>query len=414
MMSEGYRLFVGIDWGAESHQVSVCDDAGATVDECRVAHTGDALRALVARVIALAQEDVGAIAVALEMPHGPIVEAFLERGCHVFAINPKQLDRFRDRFTVAGAKDDRRDAHVLARSLRTDLDAFRRIQADDPALLLLREYSRHDSEIAEDFLRLANRLREHLQRVWPELLALVPAADEPWLWTLLEWARTPAAAAAVRPARVRQLLREHRIRRLAAEDVLTVLRTTSVPLAAGIRGGVQVRVVDLIEQLRVLHAQRRRAMHRLQEALAAITDGAEITREQHDATILQSLPGIGTRIAATLLAEAAQPLRARDYHAQRLLTGIAPVTHQSGKSRVVSMRYACHGRLRNAVYMWALGSLRRDPRSKALYTRCRQRGHTHARALRGVADRLLALLMTLLRTRTCFDLQRWHPSPQAA
>jgi hypothetical protein len=32
----------------------------------------------------------------------------------------KQLDRFRDRYSVAGAKDDKRDAMVLADSLRTD------------------------------------------------------------------------------------------------------------------------------------------------------------------------------------------------------------------------------------------------------------------------------------------------------
>jgi transposase len=48
------------------------------------------------------------------------VEVLVERGFHVFAVNPKQLDRFRDRHMVAGAKDDRRDALVLADSLRTD------------------------------------------------------------------------------------------------------------------------------------------------------------------------------------------------------------------------------------------------------------------------------------------------------
>ena len=35
----------------------------------------------------------------------------MERGFAVHALNPKQLDRFRDRFS--GAKDDRRDARVL-------------------------------------------------------------------------------------------------------------------------------------------------------------------------------------------------------------------------------------------------------------------------------------------------------------
>ena len=56
------------------------------------------------------------VAVAIEVPRGAIVEGLVERGFHVFAINPKQLDRFRDRHSVAGAKDDRRDAFVLADS----------------------------------------------------------------------------------------------------------------------------------------------------------------------------------------------------------------------------------------------------------------------------------------------------------
>jgi hypothetical protein len=53
------------------------------------------------------------VAVAIKTPHGPIVEALMDRGITVFAINPKypkQLHRFRDRFSAAGTKDDRRDA----------------------------------------------------------------------------------------------------------------------------------------------------------------------------------------------------------------------------------------------------------------------------------------------------------------
>ena len=51
---------------------------------------------------------------AIEVPHGPVVDALLDRGFIVYAINPKQLDRLRDRFSVAGSKDDRRDARVAA------------------------------------------------------------------------------------------------------------------------------------------------------------------------------------------------------------------------------------------------------------------------------------------------------------
>jgi Transposase len=56
------------------------------------------------------------------------------------------MDRFRDRFTMAGAKDDSRDAEVMASALRTDPRCFRPLAAADPIIVELREWSR----IAED------------------------------------------------------------------------------------------------------------------------------------------------------------------------------------------------------------------------------------------------------------------------
>ena len=54
-----------------------------------------------------------------------------------------------DRFSVAGAKDDRRDAFVLADSLRTYQPSFRRLHLDEPQLLLLRELSRAEETLRE-------------------------------------------------------------------------------------------------------------------------------------------------------------------------------------------------------------------------------------------------------------------------
>lgn len=70
----------------------------------------------------------------------------MERGFAVHVINPKQIDRFRDRFSMSGAKDDRRDALVLADSLLTDRHCFRRLEPVDAKVIELREWSR----IAED------------------------------------------------------------------------------------------------------------------------------------------------------------------------------------------------------------------------------------------------------------------------
>jgi len=103
-MTDEVEWFVGIDWASQSHQVCLVDAQGKGREQRAVAHAGAGIGELCDWLIVRTGAQAEAIAVAIETPHGPVVEALLERGFQVYAINPKQLDRFRDRFTVAGAK----------------------------------------------------------------------------------------------------------------------------------------------------------------------------------------------------------------------------------------------------------------------------------------------------------------------
>jgi RNA polymerase sigma factor (sigma-70 family) len=163
------------------------------------------------------------------VPHGPVVETLLERGFSVHAVNPKQLDRFRDRFTVAGAKDDRRDAHVLADALRTDGHCFLRLGLADPLVIELREWSRMADELQQERNRLANRVREQLWRYYPQALQLGEDVAAAWFLELWSLAPTPAKGARLRESSVARLLKTHRIRRLEPGAVLRLLR--QMPLA---------------------------------------------------------------------------------------------------------------------------------------------------------------------------------------
>src|SRR6266446_1399232 len=231
MSAAVYRFYVGIDWATEKHRVVVLDAERRVVREREVCHEGAALESFADWLTQLAASAVETVAVALEVPRGAVVDVLLARGFHVFALNPKQLDRFRDRFTVAGAKDDRRDAQVLASALATDLATFRRLEPEHPLLLELRELSRLEDDLQEELGRLTNRLREQLHRYYPQLLHLVPAADEPWLWTLLERAPTPSVAQHLPRATVRTILSRHRIRRVDTDAVLATLRAPALPVA---------------------------------------------------------------------------------------------------------------------------------------------------------------------------------------
>jgi transposase len=407
MTSTSFSLSVGIDCGSQTHQVCVLNREGVVVGERRVEHAGGDLQNMSDWLLTLGERDPAQILIAIEVPHGAVVETLLERGFPVHAINPKQLDRFRDRYSAAGPKDDRRDAWVLASAVQTDRTAFRAV-ASNPALIVqLRELSRLDTELGEELTRTTNRLRDQLQRYYPSLLRLCPAADEPWLWQLLALAPTPADGQRCRRAALERLLKQARIRRFTADDLHAALAAPPLRVAPGTSEAASHYIRILLPRLQLLHTQRKASAHdltRLLHEVSAEPVGDE--REHHDVTILLSLPGVGVRIGAMMLAEAYQPLRARDYHALRTLAGLAPVTKASGKRRLVTMRYACNHPLRSACYHWARCAAQSDAPARRHYTILRQAGHSHARALRGVADRLLAVLIGMLKTGTLYDHQR--------
>jgi transposase len=397
----------GIDWGSQQHQVCLVDGEGRRTEET-VPHTSAGLAALAERLTALSPGAPERIAVALEVPRGPVVDMLLERGVHVFALNPKQLDRFRDRHSVAGAKDDRRDAWVLADALRTDPERFRRVHGEDPRIIQLRELSRLDDDLREELSRLSNRLRDQLQRFSPDLLVLCPAANEPWFWALLDLlvGRGPKR---VTLKAVRAVLKTYRIRRLTAETVHAAVEVPPLRVAPGTIEAAGAHLGVLLPRLRLVHDQRHRIIEpRIEVILTALAQD-EGAGEHRDVTILRSLPGVGRRVAATVLAEAHGSLAERDYQTLRTQGGVAPVTRQSGKKAAVTMRGACNQRLRTALYHWARVSVQVDARCRAHYDRLRQRGHRHARALRGVVDRSLAILMAMLTHGTLYDPTRWCP-----
>src|ERR1043166_4818023 len=156
------------------------DQQGKELGEYAFQHGGAPLKDFVAWVF---RKSAGVppnrVAVAVEAPRGAVIDALLEAGVAVFAINPKQLDRFRDRFSVAGPKDDRRDALVLAHSLRTDMHHFHQLQPDEPRLIRMRELSRAEANTAVELRRESNQLWSYLQRYFPDLLALCRLPTNP-------------------------------------------------------------------------------------------------------------------------------------------------------------------------------------------------------------------------------------------
>ena len=412
-MNPGYRFYVGIDWASEEHAVCILNEKREVLEQKKFEHTGSGLAQLTDRLLEISGGEPAAVAVGIETPRGAVVETLVERGFHVYSLNPKQMDRFRDRHTVPGAKDDSRDAYVIADSLATDLHLYHPVRLDEPLIIRIRELSRSEEDVKRNQTRTENQLRDLLNRYYPQMLKLCPAVNEAWFWDLIEQAPLPAAAGKLSKSKIQKLLSDNRIRRIDSQFVLDSLRVPSLKVAPGAAEAASEHVLLVLPLLRLLQQQAKDIAHRIGEVLEEL--GAEDRADEHrDVNILLSLPGVGQSVAATMLAEASQAIAERDYAALRSYAGIAPITRQSGKKKSVVMRQGCNGRLRNAFYHWSRVSTQHDARSKQHYAALRAKGHSHGRALRGITDRLLAVLVSMLKAGSLYDPARHAPAVQPA
>jgi len=174
-------------------------------------------------------------------------------------------------------------------------------------------------------------------------------------------------------------------------------------VAPGAAEAAQAHCAFLLPCLRVLAEQLRACSQQVSALLHTLAEAPGEGAGPSNVAIVLSLPGVGRKITAWLFAEAAQPLAERDYQVLRTHGGVAPITKQSGKRRVVVMRRGCNPRLRHALYHMARVAMQRDAHFRRVYAALRAKGQRHGQALRTIGDRLLRILMAMLHNRTCYD-----------
>ncbi len=412
-MSKENRWTVGIDWATRSHQACVMSTDGDVLGNRSFRHGGVGIREMAEWVLQITGAAPEQVEIGIEVPRGPVVEMLLGLGFNVWALNPKQLDRFRDRFWMSGAKDDRRDAEVLASALRTDPQAFRRLNLPDANTEMLRALSRNLSDLVRERTRLGHRMRNRLWNYYPQFSEMAGSKlADAWLLELWKLAPTPEDAQRLDEETLTTLLKRYRIRRINAVQLLRQLRQSAMQVAPGTVAAAVAQIGVAVEQLILINqllADTRRQIERQLEAFDHSEESTMVDAvPRRDAAILRSMPGVGPSVLATLLSEAAEAIQNRDLGALRCLCGVAPVTLRSGGSCRVTKRRASHERLQQALYHWARVAVQRDPICKKKYRDLRQRGHGHSRSLRSVADRLLSVACAMLTAQTEFNPQ--HPA----
>jgi transposase len=391
-------LFVGDDWAEDHHDVEVKDEAGRRLGKAKLAEGIAGIARLHELLAERLEEDAEAeqVVVGIETDRVPWVQALLAAGYQVWAINPLQVARYRERRSVSDAKSDAADAHTLADMVRTDRHQLRPIAGDSDLAEAIKVVARAHKTLIWERTRHVLRLRVVLREFFPAALEAFAELSAAEALELLGRAPDPVSAARLTTAQITAALK--RARRHHAADKAQAIRAA-------------LGVEHLTQPTAVVTAYA--ATVRAQVAILA-TLNAEITRMQEqveahfgrhpDAEIYRSQPGLGQILAARVLAEFGDdPTRYADARARKNYAATSPITRQSGKKKLVLARYVHNNRLVDALQRQAYCALTASAGARAYYDQLRGRGVGHHAALRQLANRLVGILHGCLKTGTTYD-----------
>jgi hypothetical protein len=393
-------LFVGDDWAEDHHDVELVDQAGRRLAMVRLAEGIVGISRLHQLLAAHLPEDdePAQVVVGIETDRGPWVQALVAAGYQVYAINPLQVARYRERHSTSGAKSDAGDAHVLAELVRLDRAAHRPMAGDSDLAEAVKLLARAHQTMIWDRHRQLLRLRGALRESFPAALEAFQDLGAPDALELLGAAPDPASAARLSRARIRGALTRARRRNpdQRAAQVQATLRTPQLgqpPLAAGayaaIVGSLTTVIAALNTQIGVLEAQ--------------VVDHFG---RHPDAECYRSQPGLGVVLAARVLAEFGDdPHRYPGARCRKNYAGTSPITQASGKRRVVLARYVRNRRLADALHQQAFCALTASAGARGYYDTLRARGIGHHAALRQLGNRLVGILHGCLASSTIYDEQ---------
>ena len=391
-------LFAGDDWAEDHHDVEVQDQSGRVLGRARLGEGVAGITRFHELIGRFADPDAGPdqVVIGIETDRGPWVAALIAAGYAVYAVNPRQAARYRERQSASGAKSDTGDAHMLADMVRTDSHQLRAVAGDSGQAQAVKVVTRAHQVLVWERTRHVLRLRSALREFFPAALVAFDDLTAADALELLAKAPDPASAARLSIAQITAALKRARRRGAAekARQIQGVLRSAQLAQPEVVAAAYAATVRSAVAVITVLNEQ-------------ATVMEAEV--ESHfgphpDAEIVLSQPGLGTVLGARVLAEFGDDRqRYASAKARKNYAGTSPVTRASGKKKAVLARYVRNRHLADALHQQAFCALTASPGARAYYDQLRARGISHHAALRQLASRLVGILHGCLKARTTYD-----------
>lgn len=388
------KTIIGIDWSEKKHCVHLYNEAGALLSRFEIAQSMAGFERLERQLTAVNPEPSNCL-IAIETSHNLLVDYLQHRGYTLYIVAPNVVSSNRGRQSSSGAKDDDRDAQLLADILRTDRGRLIPWQADGPLVCQMRTLLSSVDDLTGLIVAQHNRLRANLLRYYPQPLTAFKDLLGSITLHFLATYPVPADLECFTLTQFEDFCRQHRYYRYdRLPAILARLQSPTPSLDEAIVPAYRLQTVFLAKQLLVLTQQKKKVIKQV-----------NVLFDQHpDAHIFASVPGAGELLAPKLLVLFGD--RRRRYPHRAILPAIAgtcPVTVASGKSRYVKFRRACNHRYRHTVQQLAQASTRQSVWAASYFDQARARGHSKSHAYRCLANRWLQIIWALWQTRQPYD-----------
>jgi len=388
-----------VDWADEFHQVWVSNLEGNKVIEKKVIENVEGFSEF-GRWLDESRKKRIELWAAIEKPHGRIVDFLLDHGVVVYPVNPKALDRARDRFRMSQSKSDSFDAYVLAEFLRTDHGHLRALEPNSDQAQELKLLTRDQYRLVRQKTRLLNQLSRTLKEYYARPLEIFSDLESNIALDFLEHYPTPHDLSKLtRRQWNRFAKREHHLGEQRSKELWEKFSPPQLEVPEHVVRAKARLLVVLVVQLKTLREAVQSYNERIKSFFASMPA----------AELVKRLPGAKTgMIVATLWAELGDAKsRWESFRHLQAEAGVVPVTKASGKSRLVQFRFSCNKLMRHGAYWLAFVSLNRSEWANHYYRDQRAKGHSHPQALRALGAKWLKIIFVMWRDHKPYD-ENYH------
>jgi transposase len=392
---------VGLDISKGESQVQAFLDKGKPYRKSfKVSHTNEALDSLLHFLKEVENESGMKPTVILESTghyHAPIIQFLEEQNYLYIMVNPL-LSYQAKKSSLRKVKTDAIDAfHLCELYYKEDLEPYKKRGIQ---LLNLRNLTRQHETITGLYVQAKLQFHAILDQVFPEYKGVFgDMYSKVSLNTLLEF-NTSESVLQAGEGNLTDKIAElclSRSERWAQERAKKLIEAAQRnPFKSTL---YQSHLISLEMYIQMLL--------QYQEHLAKLDDQIDaLAGEIEEYKIIQSIPGIGEKIAATIISEIGEIERFN--HPKKLVafSGVDPSVHSSGKFTATINRITKRGssRLRHALYMAVLCGIRgsRNKKLKEFYDRKREEGKPFKVAMIACTNKLIHWIYALLKRKETF------------